>query len=123
MRDSLAVLTVAFVLALLASAANAGVTGSFICTAAAPNGAIYNNQGTVAQPFFLAVSLSPLCTGTPTGTLRIGPPGSSHFFFIADGSSEAFQFAPAPSSALIYSCKSTAGTCGMRVQWSLESTH
>ncbi len=113
----------ALVLALIAGSANAGVSGNFTCTAAAPNGNLYTNQGSITQSFFLAISLSPPCTGTPTGSVRIGPPGSSHFFTINDGSSEGFLFSIAPGGILIYSCVGSAGTCGIRAAWSLESTH
>lgn len=116
-------LAAVLVLALITSFANAGVSGNFTCTAAAPNGAVYTNQGSTTQPFFLAISLSPACTGTPTGTVRVGPPGSSHFFTINDGSSEAFLFSIAPGGLLIYSCNGSAGTCGIKATWSLESTH
>jgi hypothetical protein len=123
MRRILNVLIGASILLLAASGVRAGVGGSLICTAAAPNGTLYNNQGTVTQPFFLAVSVSPACSGTPTGTFRIGIGNTSHVFAIADGSAEGFQFAIAPASTLIYSCAGSAGTCGMKVEWSLESTH
>lgn len=113
----------AVVLASIASSANADVSGGFTCTAAAPNGAVYTNQGNVTQPFFLAISLSPPCTGAPTGSLRVGPPLSSHFFTINNGSSEAFLFSIAPGGSLIYSCVGSAGTCGIKATWSLESTH
>lgn len=123
MGKIIASLAGALVLALVASVAGADVSGSFVCTAAAPNGIVYSNQGNITQPFFLALSLSPPCAGTPTGTLRVGPPQSAHFFTINNGSSEGFLFSIAPGGSLIYSCSGSAGTCGIKVQWSMESTH
>ncbi len=123
MKRIVDLLITAAILLLAAGAVSAGVGGALVCTAAAPNGTLYNNQGAVTQPFFLAVSVSPPCTGTPTGSFRIGIGNTSHVFAIANGSSEGFQFAIAPASTLIYSCAGSAGTCGMKVEWSLESTH